>query len=131
MAYQVAWEKVALQINKDGTDTILRRGELLPKTGVDEFTLGVLTSIGAVNIREDPPENLVEAQPDPADGEPTAPPHLPPEQTGDPAASTEPGEPPATSANKPDWVDYAVSRGLSRVEAERLSKDALINRYGN
>lgn len=130
MGYQVAWEKMALQIKDDGTDTILKRGEYLPD-GVDEFTLGVLTSIGAVNMREDPPAEPVAAQPDPADGEPGAPPHLSPEQTGDPAASTNPDGPPATSANKPEWVEYAVSRGLSRPEAERLSKDALINRYGN
>lgn len=136
MAHQVVWEKMALQ-NEDGTDTILRRGEMLPKDGVDAFQLGVLTSIGAIRFLEDIPseqERAAMAAEVPGDADPSVPPAgLPPtyssSQTGNPAASTDP-EPPATSANKPEWVDYAVSQGMDRTAAERLSKEALINRYG-
>lgn len=149
MGYQVAWEKVAVH-KDDGTDNILNRGQYLPEN-VDDFTLGVLTSVGAVTFRDDSAVELVVAQTFPPEGQPSAPPHLPareagvepdpdpglgfdtmtPTQTGDPAASTDPEGPPARQAPKGDWVDYAVSRGLGRTEAERLSKDALVNRYGN
>jgi hypothetical protein len=39
-------------------------------------------------------------------------------------------EAPAHSANKPEWVDYAVSRGADRADAEVLTKDKLIEQYG-
>jgi hypothetical protein len=37
---------------------------------------------------------------------------------------------PARSAVKADWVDYAVSQGASRDEAEGMTKDQLTDRYG-
>jgi hypothetical protein len=135
MAHQVVWEKMALQ-NEDGTDTILRRGQLLPAEGVSDFQLGVLTSVGAVRFMDDMPSDdeqramAAELPEDPDPSTPPAglPPAYPPNQTGDPGASTDP-ERPANSATKPEWVEYAVSRGMDRTSAERLSKDALINRY--
>lgn len=39
-------------------------------------------------------------------------------------------EPPATSATKPAWVEYAVSQGMSQKEAEKLTKAALMERFG-
>lgn len=37
---------------------------------------------------------------------------------------------PAASATKAAWVDYAVSKGASREDAEAQTKDALVERYG-
>jgi len=39
-------------------------------------------------------------------------------------------EAPAKSANKPEWVAFAVSKGASEEEAEGLTKDELIELYG-
>lgn len=38
--------------------------------------------------------------------------------------------PPAKSANKADWVEYAVSQGADRDEAEKATKDDLVAQYG-
>lgn len=58
-------------------------------------------------------------------------------QPEQPVAETEPVtevervDPPAKSANKDVWVDYAVEHhGVSRDNAEKLSKDGLIASYG-
>lgn len=37
---------------------------------------------------------------------------------------------PDTSDLKDDWVDYAVSQGMDRDEAEDRTKDELINEFG-
>lgn len=37
---------------------------------------------------------------------------------------------PAKSATKAEWVDYAVSQGTDRTEAEASTKAALIERHG-
>lgn len=47
-----------------------------------------------------------------------------------PPKPRDPDDPPAKSANKPDWVDYAVAQGADRDEAEKLTKDELIETYG-
>ncbi len=39
-------------------------------------------------------------------------------------------QPPAASDKKSVWVDYAVSQGLDRGEAEALTKDELHSRFG-
>lgn len=39
-------------------------------------------------------------------------------------------EVPAKSANKPEWVAYAVTQGLSEDEANALTKEQLVERYG-
>jgi hypothetical protein len=46
------------------------------------------------------------------------------------APEPEPAEPPRPSDPKPDWVDYAVDRGLARDKAEAMSKADLMSRYG-
>lgn len=49
------------------------------------------------------------------------------------AAQPEPeaeAEPPKHYAAKSDWVDYAVSQGADRDEAESSTKDELIELYG-
>lgn len=38
-------------------------------------------------------------------------------------------EAPAKSANKPDWVAYAVLQGMDPDEAEKATKDDLVSRY--
>jgi hypothetical protein len=119
MAHQVVWEKMAIQ-GDDGSDTIYKRGEILPD-GVNDFLLGVYVSTGAVRFVED----AAKAEEETEELSPSFPPGA---QTGEPDQNP---EPPATSANKPEWVEYAVSRGMDRAAADRLSKDALINRYGS
>ena len=144
MGHQVVWEKVALTPGDSDEDVIYKRGDMLPDW-VSPFMLGVLSSTGAVRVVDD-------GQPVPAYEAPTAreselPPSFP---TGpmpkDAGALREPEEgsqgregeeepedngPPATSANKATWVDYATSKGMSRNQAEGLSKEALINRFGD
>lgn len=39
-------------------------------------------------------------------------------------------EPPKTSDVKADWVDFAVSKGEARATAEALTKDELVDKYG-
>jgi hypothetical protein len=37
---------------------------------------------------------------------------------------------PAKTASKGDWVDWAVSQGAERAEADKATKDDLIKAYG-
>ena len=53
-----------------------------------------------------------------------------PGDTTDKTTRTETVEQPNKSASKGDWVDYAVSQGMSRADAEAVTKDELIGRYG-
>ncbi len=39
--------------------------------------------------------------------------------------------PPAKSASKAEWVDYAAAQGADRGEAEQLTKDQLVEQYGS
>lgn len=50
------------------------------------------------------------------------------EPASEPAAEPQ-TEPPARSDNKPAWVDYAITQGLTRTEAEAMTKDDLIARF--
>ena len=52
-----------------------------------------------------------------------------PADDADPAAAVD-NPPPAKAAPKADWVDYAVSRGWDRDEAEATSKADLIEALG-
>jgi hypothetical protein len=47
---------------------------------------------------------------------------------GDPAPDE--GERPSTSAPKAEWVDYAVTKGTDRSEAEASTKAELVERFG-
>jgi len=60
-----------------------------------------------------------------------------PEETPDEVVPETPVEPepetpsaPAKSAAKPEWVDYAVAQGADRGDAEKATKDELIELYG-
>lgn len=44
-------------------------------------------------------------------------------------AQAEPAQTPSTSATKAEWVEYAVSQGMDRTEADSLTKDDLKSRY--
>lgn len=46
------------------------------------------------------------------------------------AEGAEASEEPAKSASKASWVDYAVSRGADREEADAMTRSDLIERYG-
>lgn len=46
------------------------------------------------------------------------------------ASPETPAEAPAKSDNKTAWVDYAVTRGAERGEAEAMTKADLVERYG-
>jgi hypothetical protein len=46
------------------------------------------------------------------------------------AADQGDGGPPPRSANKPQWEEYAVSRGMSAEDASAATKDDLIDRFG-
>lgn len=54
-------------------------------------------------------------------------------KTPPPAASQDAAESgaPSKSANKSEWIDYAVDQGTSRDDAEALTKAELIETYGN
>lgn len=51
------------------------------------------------------------------------------ESSGDEPVEEDSG-PPAKSATKAEWVDYAVANGADRDEAEAQTKDELIAAYG-
>lgn len=77
-------------------------------------------SLGSVRTAAAPKAS---PEPDPvpkADQESTPPPTPPAEST----------ERPKDYDNKPEWVEYAVSKGAGRDEAEGLTKPELIELYG-
>lgn len=47
-----------------------------------------------------------------------------------PAETTTP-EVPAKSANKSEWVEHAVARGVDRAKAEASTKAQLVKRFGD
>jgi len=57
---------------------------------------------------------------------------VPADPTGDPDEEDPAADvPPAATASKADWVDYAVTfKGAAREQAERLTKANLANLYG-
>lgn len=58
-------------------------------------------------------------------------PEPPPDETEFRSALDEPvSERPNRSDRKEDWVDYAVSQGLDREEAEAYTKQELVDEYG-
>ncbi|GCD94069.1 hypothetical protein [Embleya hyalina] len=44
--------------------------------------------------------------------------------------ATEPDGPPAKSAAKSAWVEFAMARGIDRAEAEGMTRDQLAETYG-
>lgn len=52
------------------------------------------------------------------------------EPTGEPGAEPATVEQPKKSASKPDWVEFAVSKGMEREAAEAMSKADLVAQFG-
>lgn len=78
------------------------------------------------------PEEKVEPQPPPEPVPEPAPVEVPiPEPEPDPAeVESVDVQPPKQYDAKPEWVEFAVSNGLDREEAESLTKAELIELYG-
>ncbi len=53
-----------------------------------------------------------------------------PESAGEQAESSLGLARPAKSASKADWVVYAVSQGMDQVEAEKVTRDELVAKFG-
>lgn len=73
-------------------------------------------------------------QPEPADGGGRAAaaipgPRTPADDETPPEAAAANGEAPARNASKDTWVEYAVSQGASRDEAEAMKRDELVDKY--
>jgi hypothetical protein len=87
--------------------------EVATSEEIDEFEPEVETD----------PEALAEAQEERTEEE----------QDGDEEAEDDPEAegPPAKSANKPVWVDYAVAQGYDRDECEALTKEELVAQFGD
>lgn len=118
MRHQVVWARLNVYRGDRHEDvTVLTRGEYLPGD-VDAFQQSTLLTIGAVKAVDEDLPPLVSSAVVAANTP------LPPPET------TWAGEPPARSAGKAAWVDYAVASGLSREEAEQLDKTALVERFG-
>lgn len=117
MAHQVVWAKCNV-FAPDGTRTTLNRGQLLPD-GVDDAQLGMLTTIGAVQVVE-----IYEPR------QPTL-----ATATGESASdeSTETLTKPSPDDTKEAWVAYATDAGnpnrITASEARALPKPALISRF--
>lgn len=91
-----------------------------PNTGrAESFTPGDTLPTWAEELVTNP-----QAFAEPADARATAAPAEDEEQAEDEG-------PPARSASKPEWVDYAVSEGVDRDDAESMTKDDLIARFGD
>ena len=66
-----------------------------------------------------------------ATGEPDSPlPEIPLDEADRDTDVPEVPEPPRPSDPKQDWVDYAVTRGMSEEKATAMSKADLMSRYG-
>lgn len=122
MAHQVVWAKCNV-FAPDGTRTTLNRGQLLPD-GVDDAQLGMLTTIGAVQVVEiyEPRQPVLATATD--------------EQASDEPASDESTETlakPSPDDTKEAWVAYATDAGnpkrITASEARALPKPALISRF--
>jgi hypothetical protein len=129
MAYQVVWPRCNV-FDKDGNATTLERGEFLP-ADIDETQAAQLATFGAVQF-VDFKANVAVAQAqadqsgEPEDGGPVVDMVTGPSVEVDESAAIKPTQ----SANKADWVDYAVSQGMSRGEAEHYSRADLIEKLG-
>lgn len=103
-----------------GTYRRVDKGAAVPD-GADAEHVAVLVERGMLVEGEpaagfiDPAPSIL-AQPAPAAGEADVP--------------DGPGPIPAKSADKPTWVAYAVSQGMSEDDANAATKDQLIEQYG-
>jgi hypothetical protein len=133
MGHQVVWASCAVTNPDTNEETILKKGDLLPKW-VADFTLFVLTTSGAVKVVDDPdPALLAEANP----AEPVRLQEHPPltdaeraALAGQPVVAGGPPEGPKRPAQadpKAAWVDYAAKFGADRGVAEQATKEDLMS----
>lgn len=158
MGYQVVWPGVSIADLRDPKNPkdgiVIARGDMLPDF-VDDFTIHVLTTTGAIKHVDTPDRSLQEVDNPPA---PVLlqehPPVVERDFTGtsqDPAVKTEadlkpqqrqqaerpknddPNRP-ADSATKADWLAYARKRETDKAKRDALTDDVtraeLINTYG-
>jgi hypothetical protein len=144
---QVVWQSVNVAVR--GRLRTFKRGELLPPPADDkEANLRALARLGGalkvvevVRVAPDPATRTSPAQAAAMAGIPaspspgTTPGPAPAAEAAAPAAgeSTAPpvvlGPPPPAHGSKRDWVDYAVTQGMDRAEAEGMGRDQLAQHY--
>lgn len=83
-------------------------------------------ALGSVNSAE--LKAAAARRPEPPDVPPV---DVPSEQRVLSGTETAVGERPAVADRKSDWVDFAVSQGAARAEAEGLTKAELVELYGD
>ena len=149
MPYQVVWTKCNVFFSDSESQT-LERGAYLPG-GLDDIQVSQLATVGAVQFVDgslSPVSAASIANAPLATGEPVDTGDLPLQATvvqdqvaveevesdsalAFDAPTEEKASPPAQSAAKAEWVEFAVSQGLSEDEAQGLSKAELTARYGS
>lgn len=148
MGYQVVWPGVSVADLRDPKNPkdgiVIARGDMLPNY-VDDFTIHVLTTTGAIKHVDTPDRSLQEVDNPPA-------PVLLQEHDartvaavtgtsvqqvqGTPAPKPKNDDPdrPADSASKADWLAYARKRETDKAKRDALTDDVtraeLINTYG-
>jgi hypothetical protein len=121
------WDVVCVTDPENDRDTYVKRGELLPDF-VDDFTKFALTHTGAVRAvddAEETPEPATPAEPVRLQEHPPAP------VTREPGAVQRPSD----SEPKEAWVNYASDERnperIPRTQAQKMSKDALMDKFRN
>lgn len=151
MPDQVQWAHVNLTYTDDDGkvigNEILTRGALVPDEGLNLTTRENLRVVGAIRLVDyTMPAAVTDARavanaPLPApeetrEPEPVPPPDLvgvggqSPAKLPPAKVSSDEDAPPPVNAAKADWVDYAVTHGMSQEEAEGTSKEQLVGRFG-
>jgi hypothetical protein len=158
MGYQVVSKQIAVPNREKGEEEIFVRGQMLPDW-VGEYELFVMTSSGYIKPVVDPDPVLTEAEktPEPVRLPEHPPPprteadlragrqaeaarktaedakeeeRIRAQAEGRPPLGGSEAKRPADYASKAEWVDFAVSKGANRDEAESSSKADLVSKYG-
>lgn len=90
---------------------------------------GVLSQLDPFAVATPPPVTVVDDDGEAVHDEASGDAPEPAQQSGEPAAAEAPR--PIQSGPKSAWVDFAVSKGATREEAEAATKQELIVRYGS
>lgn len=137
---QAVWRQV--NVVTGGTPVVYQRGELLPPPASDaeNNTRTLLRLGGALRVVEvvfTPDElkargEVAGAGPARAGATAGMPATVAPGPDSDPRLPVAPvvlGPKPSAQATKTAWVEYAVTQGAERTDAEKLSRDQLAQRY--
>ena len=144
MMLQVVWDKCTVTNPDTGEDVILSRGDVVPDY-VDDFMQFTLRQIGAVAALSDrdpvaaelaaaltpTPVRLAEHPPLGTQMALAERGTLAGDASARQVASGEQvsAQRPARSASKAEWVEYAVSQGATREDAEKATRDELATLY--